>query len=368
MTATPQRLLIRGVNWLGDAVMTTPALRRLRECLPRTHIALLTHAKLADLWRHHPDLDQVIAFQAGEGPLALGRRLRDLAFDTALVLPNSPRSALEAWAAHIPRRIGLARPWRNLLLTERLPPPPGEVRMDKASAREIQRRLAQPAPRPAPPASAHQIHHYLHLAATLGASPEPVAPRLGVLDHEVTAIRERFGAPAGAPLFGLNAGAEYGPAKRWPADHFIATARQVRAVTGCLWWVFGGPADVPVARAITDALNQADPGAARCLAGETSLRELCAALRACQAVLTNDTGPMHVAAAVGTPVVVPFGSTSPELTGPGLPGDPRHRLLRAHAPCAPCFLRSCPIDSRCLTGITPAHATAALLDVLRPGA
>jgi heptosyltransferase-2 len=238
--------------------------------------------------------------------------------------------------------------------------------MRKPSPREIRRRLRHPDPRPAPPtAEAHQLHHYLQLAAALGARRDPVAPRLGVLDAEVAAVRARFGAPAGQPLLGLNAGAEYGPAKRWPADRFLATARQVRAATRCHLWIFGGPADVPLARSLTEALASDDPASVHCLAGQTSLRDLCAALRACDAVLTNDTGPMHVAAAVGTSVVVPFGSTSPELTGPGLPGDPAHRLLRAHAPCAPCFLRECPIDSRCLTGITPDQAAAAILEVLR---
>src|SRR5262249_6422148 len=97
------------------------------------------------------------------------------------------------------------------------------------------------------------------------------------------------------------------------------------------------------------------------LAGKTSLRELCVLLKLCRVVLTNDSGPMHVAAAVGTPVVVPFGSTSPELTGPGLPGDIRHQLLTANAPCAPCYLRNCPIDFRCMTGISVKRVVDAVL-------
>ena len=102
----------------------------------------------------------------------------------------------------------------------------------------------------------------------------------------------------------------------------------------------------------------------RSLAGETSLRELCAVLKACAVVLTNDTGPMHVAAAVGTPVIVPFGSTSWRMTGPGLPGDRRHRFIEAHVPCAPCFLRECPIDFRCMTRITVETVAQEALSVL----
>jgi heptosyltransferase-2 len=113
-------------------------------------------------------------------------------------------------------------------------------------------------------------------------------------------------------LLGLNPGAEYGPAKRWPEERFVEAAQRLTAQTDCQWWIFGGGGDVPVAERIAAAIGQ---DRAQSLAGKTSLRELCAAMKACSVVLTNDTGPMHVAAAVGTPVVVPFGSTSPELTG-----------------------------------------------------
>jgi heptosyltransferase-2 len=108
--------VVRGVNWLGDAVMTTPALQRLREALPDAHLTLLTHEKLADLWQHHPSLNSIITFSPGENPWLVARRLRAENFQAALVLPNSPRSALEVWLARIPLRIGYARPWRNRLL------------------------------------------------------------------------------------------------------------------------------------------------------------------------------------------------------------------------------------------------------------
>ena len=369
MDSTPERLLVRGVNWLGDAVMTTPALLRLREALPRTHIALLTAAKLAPLWERHPAIDQVIPFTGEDSVMGIARRLRAGSFDTALVLPNSPRSALEVFLAGIPHRVGCARSWRNLLLTRVLPARQEEVKMHKRSRREIEHLIREPKPKVPPPAAAHHVHHYLHLAAALGAQRDPLPPLIAVLASEVDAMRARFAPDAmrARPLIGLNAGAEYGPAKRWPRERFVEAGIALQRRTGCGLWVFGGPADVPVAQSIAAEIRSAaaaPPDTVRCLAGETSLRELCAALKACDVVLTNDTGPMHVAAAVGTPVVVPFGSTSPELTGPGLPGDRRHQLIQADAPCSPCFLRECPIDFRCMKGLAVSALVEATLAAL----
>jgi heptosyltransferase-2 len=360
----PRRLLIRGTNWLGDAVMTTPAILRLRAQFPEARITLACPEKLRDLWLRHPALDEVLPFQPGEGLFHLAARLRPARFDLALVLPNSPRSALEVFLARIPRRVGYARPWRNFFLTQAVAPRPGAVKMHKRSVPEIQSLVSAPAPPAAPaaafPASAHQIHEYLHLAAALGANAEPLAPQLFVTDDETAAVRKKFGLEsATGPLLGLNPGAEYGPAKRWPADRFIAAAKQIQAQTHCVWLLFGGKNDAPLAARIQSALG-GGPAIVN-LAGRTSLRELMALLKLCRVLLTNDTGPMHVAAALGTPVVVPFGSTSPELTGPGLPGDPRHRLLQSDAPCAPCFLRECPIDFRCMHGIAVARVAASVL-------
>src|SRR6266566_1545300 len=136
------RILVRGVNWLGDAVMTTPALQRLRERFPRAHIALLTNEKLADVWLRHPSLDALITFTAKEGPWSVGRRLRTEAFATALVLPNSPRSALEVWLAGVPQRIGYRRSWRNWFLTQAVPVRTGHATMNKRSAREVRELIA----------------------------------------------------------------------------------------------------------------------------------------------------------------------------------------------------------------------------------
>ncbi len=422
----PHRILVRGVNWLGDAVMSTPALLRLRERFPDAHITLLTPEKLRDLWLHHPAIDDVITFEAGEGVFTVASRIKlrykprpeafdesrqhvvevgqslqemDLPgaldsarrasssadpferrnFDLALVLPNSPRSALEVWLANIPRRIGGACPWRNCFLTQTIAPRPGAVEMHKRSVAEIKALIAETnpdhasriphhAPRITYPASAHHLHQYLHLTAALGANPEPLAPRLVVAEEELVAVAKRFGleniAGSGRPLLALNPGAEYGPAKRWPVERFIAAAREIQRRTDCTWIILGGQVDVALAEQIASAIRSPQ-SAIRNLSGQTSLRELMALLKLCRVLLTNDTGPMHVAAALGTPVVVPFGSTSPELTGPGLPGDLRHRLLKSDVPCAPCFLRECPIDFRCMNGISVERVVQAVVDSLK---
>ena len=365
----PRRILVRGVNWLGDAVMTTPALLRLRQYYPAAHITLLTPAKLQELWTGHPAIDDTIAFAAGEGLWSIAQKLRAGRFDLALVLPNSPRSALETWLARIPQRIGYARPWRNALLTRTIRSRPGAVKMRKRTPEEIRVLIAASGAAvgdlvPVIPASAHQLHEYLHLVAALGASAEPSAPHLAVCPKELELAQQKFGlAAAPLPLVGLNPGAEYGPAKRWPAERFIAAALAVSAQMPCTWVVFGGNNDRATAETIEAALRAAKLTVVN-LAGRTNLRELMAALKLCRVLLTNDTGPMHVAAALGMPVVVPFGSTSPELTGPGLPGDSRHRLLKADAVCSPCFLRECPIDFRCLLGIGAERVAAAVIERL----
>ena len=168
---------MRGVNWLGDAVMSTPALLRLREQFPGAHITLLTPEKLRDLWLagpesdggglRHPALDDVITFHAGEGLFSVSRKLRAGHFDLALVLPNSPRSALEVWFANIPRRLGGARPWRNCFLTQTIAPRTGAVEMHKRSVAEIKTLIAE-----AHPDHASRITHHV---STVRPPPSPIS-------------------------------------------------------------------------------------------------------------------------------------------------------------------------------------------------
>ena len=246
------RLLVRGVNWLGDAVMTTPALQRLRERFSRAQITLLTHEKLADIWQGHPSLDAVMTFCSGENPWLVARRLRERGFQIALILPNSPRSAFEAWAARIPCRVGYARRWRNWFLTNAIEDRPQRLVMRKLTVGEIRRRVRLGSERRPEEiggqggGKSHQIHEYLHLAAALGASAEPLPTRLSVSPEEARSAAVKFQlGEVSVPLIGLNPGAEYGPAKRWPIQRFATAAREIRRRSDCVFLVLGEPPTCP---------------------------------------------------------------------------------------------------------------------------
>jgi heptosyltransferase-2 len=348
--------------------MTTPALLRLREKFPSAHIALLTPEKLEQLWLRHPAVNEVISFSPRQGILAVAGKLRAGKFDAALVLPNSPRSALEVFLARIPERIGYARPWRNFFLTQSVAQRHDSVKMRKRTAREIKTLIGTKTKcgirTPSLSQSANQAREYLHLAAVMGASAEPLPGTLSVAPEEVETARQKFGlASISNPIFGLNAGAEYGPAKRWPIERYIAAARELRKQTHCAWILFGGNNDAGQANQIQSALG-GEAGIFN-VAGKTSLRELMSLLRLCRAFLTNDTGPMHLAAALGVPVAAIFGSTSPELTGPAGASESRLQILASDAPCSPCFLRECPINFRCMNGIGVDPVVEAVLKCLK---
>jgi len=384
-----EEILVRGVNWLGDAILSVPALQRLREGKPRARITLLAPEKLGGLWEGQPFLDDLMLFSPGTTLWQTARCLRARKFSAAVAFPNSLRCAVELWLAGIPQRAGYARPWRTLFLTHPIPPRSGAVPMRKRSAGEIRRLIARA--ESAPPAAleaqssrrldatppgtlpggrldaAHHIHDYLGLVGAMGASSEPLPPRIMISQEEAETTAARLGLPAARedfPFLGLNPGAEYGPAKRWPVESFVAAGAAIERAARCHWIIFGGPSDLERAHFIASALEKCVPGQRVInLAGRTTLRELVAALKCCRLLLTNDTGPMHLAAAVDTPVVVPFGSTSPEMTGPVWFAGAQ--ILRAPGiPCSPCFRSECPIDFRCMRGIAPEEAAAAALRAL----
>jgi heptosyltransferase II len=309
----PFRILVRSSNWLGDAVMTTPAVRRLKRGRPDVRLTVLTRSKLADFWRLVPEVDELITIDPGDSVFRVAAKIR-ARFEVAILFPNSIRSALEVWLAAIPRRVGYGRPWRNILLNQFIPDPPF----------------------PAP--LVHQTNHYLRMADRIGAN----------LDETLEQKVHRMPEPG---LAGLCPGAEYGPAKRW--TKFGQVAKQLSERRGIHWLIFGTASEQPLAADIMKTLGTS----ATDLTGRTTLLELAAQLRRCQLLLTNDTGTMHLASFLGVPTVSIFGSTEPQLTGPLGDG---HVVIRHHVECSPCFLRECPLDFRCMKAVTEEEVVAAV--------
>jgi len=369
VNSNPKKILIRGVNWLGDAVMTTPALLRLREKFPEAKITLLTPEKLKDLWLNHPAIYETISIAPDENIFTVAKKLRAQKFDLAVVFPNSPRSAIEIFLAGVPKRIGCARSWRNFFLTQAVAPRADAVKMQKRSVAEIRALVAADVNRwtdralTSAATGAHQIFEYLNLVAALGVNPKLLPPQLFVTPKEIEAAKKKFGLEKIAqPVFGLNPGAEYGPAKRWPVERFIAAVNEIQKKPNCAWILFGGKNDLPITNQIESAVRSPQSAIFN-LAGKTSLRELMSLLKICRVLLTNDTGPMHVAAALEIPVIAIFGSTSPELTGPIFSSE--SKILKSDAPCSPCFLRECPIDFRCMNGISVGSVVEAVFETYR---
>ncbi len=340
----PRRVLIRSVNWLGDAVMTMPAIQQLKQAHPQAQLAVLTAPKLADIWRLHPDVSEVIVHEPSNCPFVLLRQARELRqgrFDAAIIFPNSWRSALPVWLAGIPQRIGFRGHARAWMLTDALEES-ADYQTKPVMTLEAIRCFGGGSPAVSErTAFKHQVHRHLQLAACLGADATPCAPRL-----QLAAPPDDARLPQDKPLLALNASAEYGPAKRWPRDRFIAVAKTIAERHHVRWVIIGGPKETDLGSQIAAALGEQH---AINLAGKTTLLGLCHALSQCRLLLTNDSGPMHLAAALGKPVVAIFGSTEPVLTGPN---DSRHMILRHAPPCSPCFMRECPIDFRCMTAIT----------------
>ena len=320
----PFRILVRAPNWLGDSVITVPAVRAIKAGRPDAHITIAAPAKIAAVWKLVPDIDEVIALE-GPGLFATIQAIRrQPVFDVAILFPNSLRAALEAWLAGIERRVGFPGHHRRWLLNQ----------------------LVEDEPRSGP--IEHQVYRYLRLARSLGAP-------------QATPELRRFlprGRTNGAPAkVGLCPGAEYGPAKRWLPERFAEVAKIVADSRPVQWILFGTAADTEIGTTIEAALGP------HCLnrIGKTTLDELVAELGECALLLTNDTGTMHLATLIGVPVVAVFGSTEPRLTGPLGTG---HSVIRHQVECSPCFLRECPIDFRCMKAVAVDEVVAAVTELL----
>jgi heptosyltransferase-2 len=334
-------LLIVGPSWLGDAVMMGALVARLKAARPERRVVVLTPAHLESLVRRLPGVDDALINPFAHGALKLGARARfgrNLRgrFGEAIVLPHSWKSALVPFFAGIPRRTGFLGEARYGVLSD-------ARRLDEAAVPRMVDRFCLLADPPG--------------AAAPTASP---APRLTADPGSVAAALARFGLAGGAPAVALGIGAEYGPSKRWPAAHFAALGRRL-AAEGYVAFTLGGPGDA----AIGDEVAALAPEVVN-LAGRTTLPEAIDLIAAAAAVVSNDSGLMHVAAALGRPVIGLYGATSPEFTPPL---GPYAAILREDLPCSPCGKRVCPLGHfKCLNDLAPDRVLAALKPLLAAAA
>ena len=321
-------ILIRSSNWLGDACMAVPAVRAIRRGRPDARVTILTPEKLAGFWQAVPEVDAVLSIPGDAGILGAAGVIKrsGIRYDAAVLLPNSLRSALESWLARIPRILGYQGHSRKWLMDQIIP----------------HKKRVTP--------TEHHVRHYLRIAWRLGADVEDPTLHDPLPRGSGEALR-------GKVRIGICAGAEYGPAKRWPLDRFAESIQQITGELEAEIVLFGAPGEKAMGEELSGLLD----GKCDNLVGATTLEALMQELRRCHLLLTNDTGTMHLAALLGTPVVAIFGSTEPAWTGPPGPG---HIVIRQQVECSPCFLRECPLDFRCMKAVTPEMVSGTVQRVL----
>ncbi|MDH5739315.1 MAG: lipopolysaccharide heptosyltransferase II [Nitrospira sp.] len=333
--ALPRKILVRAPNWIGDAVMCEPALRGLRSLFPAAELTLLARPTIAELFTAYSGLDRVLIYDdkvthAGiAGKWSLAGSLRRHSFELAVLFQNAFEAAFVAWLAGIPRRYGYATDGRVLFLTEPVAVPRRDMPV-------------------------HQVEYYWNMLKPLGLSGEPPLPTLQVSPDEDRMADAKFagaGIDSSDLIIGVNPGSTYGGAKRWLPERFADVARQLaerlekeeRAHVAVA--LLGAKGEESLGKDIASRVDCRSI----VLSGATSIRELMAVVKRCRLLITNDTGPMHIAAAFGVPIVAVFGPTDSRTTAPY---RQERSVVREAVDCAPCLLRECPIDHRCMTRVS----------------
>jgi heptosyltransferase II len=335
----PDNILVRATNWVGDAVMSLPALRALRQRFPQARISILAKPWVAELYRREPFCDDLIPYTARTAgdKWSAARALRERKFDTSILLQNAFEAAAITYLAGIPERIGYARDGRAFLLTRAIPvPKPGEI------------------PR-------HESFYYLELlrrAGIVDEMPRNDAIRLEGAPAARSAGLERFRQLGlSEVVVGVSPGAAYGTAKRWLPERFAESANRVASELSAAVAIFGSKDERDLCSSVAASITTP----VKNFAGETSLAEFIDLAAACRVYLTNDSGAMHIASALGVPTVAVFGATDDETTGPT---GPLAKVVREPVDCSPCLKRECPIDHRCMTRVSASRVTEAALVLL----
>jgi heptosyltransferase-2 len=335
------KILIRATNWVGDAIMALPALRAVRARFPDAEIAIVARPYVADIYRDQQICDQLVNYDAQgihagfSGRERLATQLRAQKFDVALLLQNAFDAAWLAWRANIPERIGYARDGRSFLLTKAVPvPKPGEI----------------------PPHEKFYYLEFLHRAGWVDSLSDESFISMTVPEakrrHAAEFLVESGSRPHTLRI-AIGAGASYGSAKCWPPSRFAEVANRLQSHTDVDIILLGTVTETPVSNAIAAELHRPPID----LTGKTAIADLPALLSQCHLFIGNDSGAMHVAAAVELPVVAIFGPTDPYGTAPV---TPRCTVVQEKPYCSPCFLRRCPTDHRCMTNVTADMVEAAM--------
>ena len=326
-----RRIVVLGTNWIGDAVMSVAGLRELRKLYPQAHLALLVRDWVADLYQDQHLVDELIRIPPG---LSLVRRIlwvtpRLRGFDLAVLFPNAFVNALQPLLAGVPRRVGYAADGRGWMLTSRA----------HSRIKQLHR---------------HQVYSYLDLLFLSGLSPvnyledktfvprTDLCPQPESIERSTRLLEKKGGGRR--PRVVLNPGAFFGAAKRWYPDRYAAVADRLMTEKSAEIVLIGSSGERKLAEHIQTLMKRPPI----ILTGETKLPDLMGLFSECDLLITNDSGPMHLAAALDTPQIALFGSTDEVATGPL---SKQAHIIHKHVPCSPCLLRECPIDLRCFDGI-----------------
>ena len=336
----PRTILVRSTNWIGDAIMTTPAVRTIRQNFPDSHITLLAKPWLADVFKASPHVDEIMVYdndgrhKGWTGVWQLGMDLRQRHFDAAILLQNAFEAAVLAWLGGIAVRAGYRRDGRSPLLSHGV------------TIRPETRKI-------------HQVHYYQTLLQDLGLQPGSDELFLALAEED-KAWAASFCEQLPQPLVGINPGAAFGPAKCWPAERYGQLAARLHQRFGCHCLVFGTAAD---ASSINEIVGHG-PAFISGLAGKTSLTQAMALIDRCDAFVSNDSGLMHVGAALHRPMVAIFGSTDHIATGPF---SDQAQVVRKDIDCQPCLKKECKRGFDCMLNITVADVEEPMAQILAAG-
>ncbi len=324
-----KNILIRATNWIGDSIMSLPALEEIKENFPNAHICVLSKKWVADIFRLHPAVDELIIYR---NFLEAVRILKKKRFDMAILFQNAFKAALLAFLSGIKIRVGLDTDGRRFLLTH----PVKKIGF------------------------VHHVDQYLNILKGIGIEPKRRHPKLYLKEEDLRIADEiikREGLE-GRFIIGISPGASYGSAKRWPPDYFSKIVERATKALKAAVFIFGTEAEAEISRKI---LRNTE-GKVLDFCGKTDLRKTIALIKRCNMFVSNDSGLMHVSASLGVPTVGIFGSTDPERTGPK--GE-KVKIVKKEIPCSPCFKRECPFGRpRCLYLISPEEVWKAMEELL----